>query len=460
MHSSLSSKIQRFIRDARLLRSGDRVVLAVSGGADSMAMLGLFSELSKKLRLALIVAHVHHGLRGAEADADERCVRMFAELQGIPYRRVRVDVLEFRRRTGSSVEASARILRYRALERIRLRDRADVIATAHHADDQAETVFLRASRGADVKGLAGILPRLASPPVIRPMLPATHSELVAYAQRQGIPYREDSTNRDLRFRRNAARFRDLPLAGRMLKINPADALPRLARSAGRLDVLLDDSIGAIAVPLVRKEDEHTWTLDIDPVRTFPEGMRSRVVSDFLRKSGIEPTRERVNRCSELLSLQTGKILWYRGANVRIVRDRKTLVAQNGLVRKFRPATVRPGQEVSVGQFRLKVGTPRRVPASMQEDPAIAWVDASLLVAPLRVRSWRTGDWFIPIGMSGRKKLSDYLTESKVPAHKKDMVPVVTSGSAIVWVCGMRPDERFKITPATRAALQFTFTSNV
>ncbi|MEK6651215.1 MAG: tRNA lysidine(34) synthetase TilS, partial [Bacteroidota bacterium] len=287
------------------LPGGGHLLVAVSGGRDSMVLVDALQRLARRLRLRLTLAHVHHGIRGNEADQDRAFVRDSASHKKLPSVTTRVQTLPYRTRHRLSLEEAARILRYRALERLRQRVNADVIVTAHHADDQAETVFLRATRGSGVRGLAGILPMLASPPVIRPLLTTPRSAIERYALRYGIAFRDDSSNRDLRLRRNLVRHRLMDGASDEVGMDLRGSLGRLANAARRLRNSTAPMIDDIErVILTRRRRMHL--LSASGLEKLPNAVRNELIVRFLHLGGVEPSRILVASVRRLLESPTGR----------------------------------------------------------------------------------------------------------------------------------------------------------
>jgi tRNA(Ile)-lysidine synthase len=189
---------------------------------------------------------------------------------------------------------------------------------------------------------------------------------------------------------------------------------------------------------------------------LPEGLQNELIVRFLGHGGIEPSRILVDSVRRLLGSSTGRWIKAGTTGQRIYRDRDSLILVKRPARPVRRMAVRPGTTVAIGNGRLRISSPRPIPRSLHTAPDVAWVDEAALSGRLELRRWRAADRIIPFGMASRKKVSDLLTDQKVPAHRKKGIPVVTSGGRIVWVCGVRIDDRYRVTTHTKRVLQFTY----
>ena len=425
-----------------------------------MALLEVLRELAGPMKLTIRVAHVHHMLRPGEADADRTFVRRYAGFTGLPWTTVRVDVPSRRRSRSESLEEAARALRYEALERLRVRTGMDVIATGHHADDQIETVLMRTLRGSEVRGAAGILPALRVPPVIRPLLAMTKREIMAYLDERRIPYREDSSNADVRLTRNAVRRHLIPQLVRHGEMPLLSALPAYAEVSRRFGTLLREVFLGHAHERIRT-GAGNLLVPIATLTSLPTGLRRTFVAMCMSEMGIELTTDRILRVLGLVPMAPGKRIVFRSSDVQVFRDRQHLAFRRGLDGPKGDAILRPGSSAQFGPSEIVASRPGPVPQHFPADRNVAWVDASKVTGSFRIRVWRPGDRIRPLGMGGRtKNESDILQDARVPLYYKDAVPVVTHRGTIIWVCGVRPDERYKITPDTRLAIQLSYHTSV
>ena len=459
---ALAEKVARYIRRQRLLKAGDRVGLAVSGGADSVALLRLLLELRKELGLVLSVAHFHHGLRGAEADADEKFVAELTRDHKLVYRNESADIKSYAQENHLSVEAAARKLRYQYFDRLLTEDVVDHVATGHTLDDQAETVLMRLARGAGTRGLAGIYPQLSvassqfsvgrgSPlagsrathpsSIIRPLLPVRRRELEEYLRSIGQAWREDSSNRDLRFARNRVRHGILPRLERGLNPAVRECLAEAAEIArAEEDYWCEMVERALPSAVVSGGRQDTGvTLRIPELVELPLALRRRVVRATLNNLGVNLEFQRGEEILEIVSgAAKGAALPHGWSAVR-VGDRLEISARRPEAVDYEYKLAVPGRVVvpEVGITLEAILLPQ--PAGYNPQHCL---ELSLLTTELRVRNWRAGDRYWPPHTKAPKKVKELLQEHHVTGSEKKLWPVVESGNEIVWVRGFAVPSRF------------------
>ena len=442
-----------------MMAPGQTVLVALSGGPDSCALLQALCRLRKRLQCRLAAAHDHHRLRGAEADDDAAHAADFAASLSVPFTQRQADVRGFAAERKLSLEAAARQVRYHLLADAAGELGADLIATGHTADDQAETVLLNILRGSGLDGLAGIAPVRDN--IIRPLLTLTRADVLAYCQASGIEYRSDSSNQDLRFTRNRIRHELLPA---LQAAQPA-ALAALCRIAElvRGDVEVLESLSARAFARSSQETADGRSLSLDELADLPIGLRRRVlrlavarVQGHLHDVDMERMEAVVNLAG---AGRTGAVIQLPGG---VTAER----AHSHLTISRRPAAPPaparqwslqvPGKaELPELGLRLTAGRSQRTRIS--DDPLVAVLDAHTLKCPLLIRTRRPGDRFVPLGMSQPKKLQDFFVDERIPAGSRQSIPLVLSGDEIVWVVGHRISDRHKVTDRTRRTVRLTAT---
>ncbi len=484
----LLESVSAAIEAHSLLPAGSAIVVAVSGGADSVALLDVLRQLAPSKRWRLHVAHVNHGLRGAESDADAGFAAHCAARAGVPCTVRAVDAARAQQ-DHASPENSARRLRYQALAAIAREVGARFIALAHHQDDQAETVLLHLLRGSGLGGLAGMgyaspLPLAAEtePPLrptamhengrgparprpeaavtlARPLLDVARADLRAYCARRGLAFREDSSNADTAPQRNWLRHVALPL----LETRYPAAARTLARAA---HVLAEDH----AYLTGAAED---W------LRRHAQRCDGGVLLDGPAWRALEPALQTaaLRRAIARIAGHTQGLEYAHVANARAaLREGRTGAAAplpGGLLCRaehdgiwigyapprepFAPVPLRiPGRTAVAAlgcSIDITIVEPGQADFQAGTAGVDAWLDAARVTDALSVRTRRPGDRFTPLGMTGAKKLQDFLVDARVPARQRDRVPlVVTAQGAIVWVAGHRIDARYRITEHTRQAL--------
>jgi len=453
MNQLLEVKLKEFIRCHRLLSPKQSVLLAVSGGVDSMVMLHLFSRLREQKKLRLSVVHVNHQLRGEESMGDEKFVMEMADFFHVPFYCERIDVLSYAHEHGLSKQVAARQLRYECFDRIRKQLNAIAVATAHHADDNAETVLLNILRGTGIRGLAGISPKREIGCIIRPLLFATRKEIEAYAAEHDVKYRNDSSNLSLVYRRNELRQNILPA----LQKHNHDIVQTLNNIADimrdvnkKMRKIVDERINSI----IKKDQQGRLTLKIGKMKSEPDFLWDEIFVELLNRMGIEPTEKKVIALHQLCTQPTGRIVEL-GGKFTACRDRDRIAFKTTNDEQPNIRQVEFGKSYGYKNYLVSISKPGSVPLIYTKTHRVEYIDAERLGKQLILRPWYTGDWFIPLGMKTKKKLSDFFTDQKVPRYQKSSIPVLESDGIIVWVCGKRLDDRFKLTGQTKTAIRLT-----
>jgi tRNA(Ile)-lysidine synthase len=480
----LRARVRRTIQRYALVARGQRVAIALSGGADSVALLHLARELEADGDLVIAgAAHLNHQLRGAEADEDERfCADLAARLQ-VPIEIERADVRAAARRDKRSIEDAARRVRYAFLERAADRFGADVIFVAHTRDDQAETFLLRLVRGAATRGLAGIRPRAGR--VVRPLIELGRSELRAYLSERHIAFREDSSNRDLSNPRNRVRHELIPYLESHFSPSVAAVLAREAELA-RID---EEALHAEAIKiagrivLTDEGDRGALRLDASALRSVEPALASRVAREALARYAGDRfiSSDHVQRLLALaVAIAQGQDEDGGGAGDRAAVDLPGQRAVRvGPVITLTPAGAprgRRSQRRAPNSFSVSLSIPGEVrldrqgwaiaaeqldamdagPRTWSARGPLVGVAAGSLALPLVVRSRRPGDRFRPIGAPGVRKLQDFLVDRKVPREERDGLPIVVDGrDRIVWVAGQAVAEDFRVTDPSQGVLLLT-----
>jgi tRNA(Ile)-lysidine synthase len=447
--ADLLAQTARCITRHALIQRGETVVVAVSGGLDSMVLLHLLNRLARAASWRLVVAHFNHQLRGRASDADEAFVRRAAKQLGLPCVTDRADVRRAARARKFSVEMAARELRHAFFAQTARRNDARTVALAHHADDQVETFFLRLLRGAGGEGLAGMKPAAPSPAdvevrLVRPLLEFSRAMLAAYARRHRLRFREDASNACRDIPRNRVRH---------------ELIPRLRRFQPALDTTIlraMELIGAEAEFAAAAAQHWLGCRQSNPFAALALAVQRRVIQAQLRQLGCEPDFALI----EALRVATGRRIVVR-PGLQVVRDAEGRVGV-ALVRRtgFRAdrQVVRftlPRGAVEFGGLRcgwtLVAGgmSARRLRAVAGREI----FDADCVGPEMVLRHWRPGDRFQPIGLPRAAKLQDLFTNAKVSAsERRERVVAATARGAIFWVEGLRMSERFKLTAATERRL--------
>lgn len=474
MPSSLALRVAEAARARRLFSPGDRLLAAVSGGPDSVALLSLLTELASTWKLVLWAIHINHGLRGAESEEDARFVASLCERLGVELISERVDLTgPARRRSRQSLQEYAREARYAAMQRVGQDLGADKLALGHTADDQAETLLMWMLRGSGTTGLAGI-PRSREPLFIRPLLDFSRAEILAYLEAQGLESREDSSNAKLLYLRNRVRHELLPA---LKRFNPAvlKVLGRQAEILREEDGCLQQWASEHLARMTCQDADGTVAVDRAALLALPLALQRRMVRTLIRQtSGMikAPTFGAVSAVlDQVVQGRSGSAITVQGAQIAreygriLFRPRRAILnarlsarseagvdAAEGLALPV-PSTLR--WPLTGQMIRVSFGSSAAadLPIAPTQPRSIAIFDADRFTMELLVRSWRPGDVFRPLGMGGRrKKLQDYFADIKLPREERSRMPLVVSPEGILWVAGHRPDHRFYATTSTKRTL--------
>ncbi len=420
----LVERVAAYIRKEDLLIPGEKVVIALSGGADSVALLHILLALGYNCE----AAHCNFHLRGEESDRDEAFVRDLCHSLKIPVHVMQFDTQVYAREKHLSVEMAARELRYTWFDDLLSQLSASAIAVAHHQDDSVETLLLNLIRGTGIHGLRGIPARNGS--VVRPLLCITREELISFLDDLGQKYVTDSTNLSNEYTRNKIRLDLLPL---LREINPEvdKKLAHTSQYLRQVSIIYDQAMEAARQRVQKPEGIHIRSL-------FKEVSPETVLFEILYPLGFPPAQ--IRKIFHSLQGRSGK--QFTGTKGwKAVKDRELLL----LVREDSSNETPPFQILTE---TIAVTPDFVIPREKQ----IACVDADKVVFPLEVRKWKQGDKFIPLGMKGKKLVSDFLTDLKFSLPQKEKQWVVCSDEKIIWVIGERIDNRFRINEQTKSVL--------
>ncbi len=441
----LTDRFQSYIERHGFFTCDDRILLTVSGGVDSMVLLSLMASLGYKIG----VAHCNFQLRGAESDEDELIVAREAARYGAPCYNRRFDTKAEMERTGESMEMAARRLRYAWFEELRREHGYAAIAVAHHADDSIETFFINLLRGTGLRGLTGISTRMGR--VVRPLMFASRREILEYAVAQKIPFREDSSNRSTKYLRNKVRLGLIP---RIREINPKFTdlmrhnIERLtdtqlfieAAVAHMREDVVTETDGIATIHVERIEAAYPRNFAVYELLSSEYGFKGDVCDSICRALTEAVSGRRFYAKEYVATVDRGRILVERIAP----DDACEVIVERGAQRSYCGNMALYFESCDIDDIRV-YDVPEQV----------ALLDADLLHYPLRLRRWREGDAFVPFGMEGHKKVSDYLVDRKVSLPEKQRQFVLVSGDEIVWLVGRRIDDRYRLTDRTENVLRIT-----
>jgi len=433
--------VRAFLHKNRLLAPGGPTWVAVSGGADSMVLLHVLRELGYPCH----VAHVDHGLRGAESDADRAFVQDYCHAQRIPFVAHRVDVMSHAALTGTSTQMAARTLRYAWFNAL-VRNGPDRMALAHHADDAVETFFMGMMQGMGLHGWETIPLRSGS--FIRPLLGCRREEILDYARANHIPWREDASNADTHYLRNRIRHELLP---QLEEWRPGTHhnLTRNVHLFRELDQLAQEAVNAAIHGLVPGSD---GTLRVPFDRLRLHGAPLLTLHHLLRAKDFHP--DQLESILQAVDQKRTGAVFLRGGH-QVAVDRTELVI--GSVPGQLPAWLIGSLTNVPRDLPMLITTGAIADSDVANEAKVVRLDPDALVFPLALRPWREGDRMRPAGLGGSKLISDILIDAKVPLDRKQRTYVLVQQDRIIWLCGHRLAEGIRSAPDSTNALRFEWT---
>ncbi len=437
-----------------LVAPNSPVLVGLSGGVDSVVLLHVLGQLGHPVQ----AAHMNFGLRGSESNDDEAWVRDHCKEQGISLQVGRAD-LAARACTGESAQMTARRMRYGFLLRTASAAGIFHVAVGHHQDDQAETVLLNLIRGTGPDGLAGMRAKRpieagSNIMLVRPLLHARREAIIDYARNEGLAWREDASNSDPRYARSRMRSVVIPA---ITQAFGRAATERIARSSSTVRAYVEETVTPVARALFeRAADLQEQSLDLGVLFQTAAVWRRRLILQAIRQwlPTVSGTSEAVRQIEHLLHAQPGRRIAFGKALVWRGRVRLVFGTDAGTPG---PVQLEAGRAVLVptGAFEMEI-LASRPPNALNDDPLVELVDADRLGSSLTARPWQPGDRLRPLGMDGTKKVSDLLTDAKVPVACRKQTWVITSGSQVVWVVGIRLSADYRVMPSTKSIIRLTY----
>jgi len=458
-NNPLAVQFEQFARDHRLFKKGDSILVAVSGGADSMVLFHLFLSVRIKLKLRLAVIHLHHDLRGKEADADEAFVISMTRKAGIPFFGLKADIRSSAGRHGYSVEEAGRLLRFQYFRKTAYRLAFDRVALAHHADDQAETILMHLFRGTGLRGLAGMKP-VREDKIIHPLLFVTRSRIEAYAEQVGLAYRNDSSNSDIRFLRNRIRREVLPVVKGIYGSSVIGAITRAGQAVSEAEDRLEAEIREAMKQGTLMHKNHEFILDIPRFLRYFITIQKGLLMVAVRQIRNETPYVKNTEIERLMCLihrgtENSKVELNHG--ISAIRSNHQIVFTRCIDFAVKPRQVPINRWIVLPELQGKI----RI-SSLSADVGglrylknsnIEYLDGSMCEDAFWIRTWREGDRFTPLGMESSKKLQDFFVDLKIRRRFRKYIPLLEMNGEIVWVVGHRISNRFRVKPDTNKIVQ-------
>lgn len=444
---SLLSSFNSYIQKHHLFTKKDHLLIAVSGGADST----ILCELCKQAGYQFSIAHCNFQLRGEESTRDENFVRKLASKYAVPIYVAQYDTSEYALNEKKSIQEAARILRYNFFKTLLVEQKLTYVLTAHHADDNVETVLMNFFKGTGITGMRGILPKHDN--IVRPLLFATRKQIEVFAAENNIEFVNDSSNNKNDYTRNYFRNELLPAVEKVFPEVSQNLINNIDRFKDVADIY-NESIDKLKAGLLEKKGKEIHIPVLKLAKTKP---LQTVIYEIIKDYNF--TAAQVQEVEKLLLADSGKYI--TSLTHRILKNRNWLIISN--TQHFLEAShflIEANTSLlnyTAGQIKIEV---LQEIENIDNNKNIAYIDASQLVFPLLVRKWKQGDYFYPLGMNKKKKLSRFFIDQKLSLFEKENVWVIESDKKIIWVVGLRIDDRVKVLANTHRIIKFSIAKNV
>lgn len=464
MKSQLKNRFLEFVLQKNLFQPGEKVLVAVSAGVDSQVLLHLFRQCQRRLKVELGLVHLHHEWRTASADADQELVRSLAEKFRLPFFSLRQSVVRYAREQKISVEEAGHLLREKLFEELAAREGYQKIATAHHLDDQAETVLMRLLLGTGLSGLAGI--RVHKGKWVRPLLFATRAEIMEYAQQQKIQFREDETNLDTTILRNKIRHQLLPLLKEQYNPRLASQLAHLATIFEEWNNFLQEQLPGMVKKFVKPISQNKFKVGIHFFRQYFSWVKVLLIEYIFQRLGQKKLRvnyQQFHNFNQWVEKSTpgSRFEWHP----QLISVKRSTSVDFMILSEKEDS----GEELEIdwgnkyvipnSDLQLIISPASREEVKYSSLKTEEFIAGDHLEFPLRLRNWRAGDRFFPLGMKQSKLISDYLTDHKIGYPEKKNVKVLLSGDEIVALIGVQIDHRFRIQENTKKIYRLKLVKN-
>ncbi len=447
---SLITQFNAYINEQHLFEKKDKLLLAVSGGVDSVVLC----ELCSQSGYDFVIAHCNFQLRGKESNEDEIFVQSLAHKYNVDIKSTRYDTVDYAKKNKLNIQIAARELRYDFFNKILAEDNSiKHIITAHHANDNAETVLMNFLKGTGINGLQGILPKDAGigGKVVRPLLFAKKDMLIALANEQKLQWREDQSNETNKYTRNYFRNDWMPSIEKIIPQLEDNLLENIQRFK-EVNLLYESAVETILKKLVEKKGKE---LHIPVLKLLKTPALSTVLYELLKSYSF--SSQQIPEVIKLLQAESGKYI--SSATHRLIKNRQWVILsplQDKLSNHF--IVEQNEKEIHFDDMKISIQQ-SEPPFNINKDQYCAQIDTSAVSFPLILRKWKQGDYFYPLGMDKKKKLSRFFIDNKLSLLEKENCWVLESNKKIIWVVGQRMDNRCKINSSTKLAIVFTLSSS-
>ena len=466
----LEEKILQTIKKFDMLSFNDRVLIGVSGGPDSVTLLNVLLSFKKRYNLSFFIAHLDHMLRGEESDKDVNFVENLAQKFGLLCEVKSCSLTEIAQKERLTLEEAAREYRYKFYLETSKKFKANKIALGHNADDQVETVLMRFLRGSGLEGLMGIPPVRGK--IIRPLIECSREEIEGYCQEHKIGYRIDSSNKEVVYFRNKIRLKLLPLLSKNYNKNIKDVILRLRSIVSEVSVYLNQETELLFKEIARRENSETVIIDLIKFTSLPLALKRRIIRKSIEvvKGNLYSVSFRHN--NEILKLtehQLGEKEIYLPDDLRVKKIYNKMIIYRKRISKDQTTDEIPvaweyniliSEKTKIKpldiEVEIKILDSAEIKSSLSfnrkksKGEFLEFIDYNKVKLPLKLRNRRSGDRFYPLKMNGLKKVKDFFIDNKIPKSHRDLIPLlVDSEGKIIWIVGMKLDNRVKVDPDTK-----------
>jgi tRNA(Ile)-lysidine synthase len=458
MTKTIEQKALKFIDANHLVERGDKVLVALSGGADSVFLLSFLLKFKNRLKIDLAAFHLNHKLRGKSADTDEKFCSDFCKQNKIKFICVKKDVKSYAKKLKVSLEEAGREIRYLELNKAAEKIGCTKIATAHNASDNVETILFNFVKGAGIKGLSGIPVRRDD--IIRPILCLTSEEIRQYIKKNKISFRVDESNLDSDYERNFLRNEIIPKLKARLNSRVEEKISNTSKIISEINSFIEKQIKQLSREAIKLEGEDL-RINTKTVSNLDRSFLSIFLKSVIENSfNIELSSENIYAIVDLVNSQVGKEVHLKGSIIASKERNELIIGRKPSVKsdKFFHK-IKVGGKIKVDGKIISIGEVNKKLFKFTSNKSVEFISADGLRNIFEIRRWKDGDKFQPIGMRGTKRISDFLSDEKISSIKKKEHLILTIGGKIVWVIGLRIDERFKVISKTKKILKLTVAEN-
>jgi len=458
MTKTIEQKALKFIDENHLIEKGDKVLVALSGGADSIFLLSFLIKFKKRFGIEVAAFHLNHKLRGKSADTDEKFCSNFCKQNKIKFICVKKEVKYYSKKLKVSVEEVGREIRYFELNKAAEKIGCTKIATAHNASDNVETILLNFVKGAGIKGLSGIPVRRDN--IIRPILCLTSEKIRQYLKKNKISFRVDESNLDSDYERNFLRNEIIPKLKARLNPRVEEKISNTSKIISEINSFIEKQIEQLSREAIKLE-EKVLRINTKTVSKLDRSFLSIFLKSVIEISfDIELSSENIYAIVDLVNSQVGKEVHLKGSIIASKERNELIIRRKPSVKSDKFFyKIKVGGKINVAGKTISIGEVNKKLFKFTSNKSVEFISADGLQNVFEIRRWKDGDKFQPIGMKGTKKISDFLADQKISSSRKKEQLVLTNSGKIVWVIGLRIDERFKVISKTKKILKLTLAEN-